>query len=690
MRQFTAIVTTSLLVFASLTQAVYDGSWMGAGSLLYAGPTLAQPTTITSSSGSLSFTLTVDSYAFNGYISFNTRAYYYNGVGSVPGPTWHVKPGDTVTVTLVNNLGSNTDAGIMNTLRSPNTTNLHTHGMQIDPSVDNVFITVAPGGTHTYTYVIPSDHPTGCFWYHSHYHGSSALQVMGGLIGAIYVDAADTSSAALNTLATYRRILMVLQHLSMSSINPSTDPFKVKTYVDLTTSAGSTLPVGATYVNSSVQDIYMVNGQFQPTFSATTGEQFIVDLVNAVGDHYIEFDIRESIGASSVTTHCDMSQIAIDSIYLSSMRSVSYVVLPPAGRTSVIITCRVGGTYYLQSYPDLVLRPDVTANETRFYQNLATLTVTGTTTTSTLTTISFSTIPRPSHMSDLQSTTAASKWTLGIDQTGAGNYAWLGIGSNCTLGSFGRATEETTIDQTYCQYVAFPGEQGTSGQYRHTSKLGTVEELDIWGRGGSAHPIHMHVTHLQIVSFYDASTQSYNAANNPYVKYYGQLGDWRDTVPALPGKTTVRYTMTRYTGEIVVHCHFLAHEDTGMMSTIYVSPNTQACTYPSTCSSSGAYSRMKASTVRDEFRRHRDAAPEYVDKFILEWKQYRDNLARDLPSIHAGIAATNAQPVKNLDKGLLDNMSDQQIGQLYTLRETVSGRTVIDDALIGAADSKKA
>ena len=38
------------------------------------------------------------------FISYNTRAYYYNGQASIPGPTLRVKPGDTLTINLINNL----------------------------------------------------------------------------------------------------------------------------------------------------------------------------------------------------------------------------------------------------------------------------------------------------------------------------------------------------------------------------------------------------------------------------------------------------------------------------------------------------------------------------------------------------------------------------------------------------------
>ncbi len=51
----------------------------------------------------------------------------------------------------------------------------------------------------------------------------------------------------------------------------------------------------------------------------------------------------------------------------------------------------------------------------------------------------------------------------------------------------------------------------------------------------------------------------------------------------------VRYRSV-FTGEIPAHCHFLYHEDHGMMDTIFVLPadtpllgSSNYCTWPSTC-----------------------------------------------------------------------------------------------------------
>lgn len=125
----------------------------------------------------------------NGRVAFNTRAYCYEGRCSYPGPTISLKPGDNFTMTLVNALGPEASHDhVHNSIHSPNTTNVHTHGLHITPDVDNVFLQAKPGESIVYAYQIPTNHAPGLHWYHAHHHGSSALQIMGGLVGALIIE----------------------------------------------------------------------------------------------------------------------------------------------------------------------------------------------------------------------------------------------------------------------------------------------------------------------------------------------------------------------------------------------------------------------------------------------------------------------------------------------------------------------
>jgi len=454
----------------------------------------------------------------------------------------------------------------------PNSTNIHTHGLHIDPVIDTVFKEVGPSERYTYKYQIPSDHAPGIHWYHSHKHGASSMQIMGGLFGAIIVDP-SSASAVPAALTNLTRVTLLFSHFSTSTVNTLDDPFKVRTYLQLASMTGDAMNVNPTYVSSSVTDIYFTNGQYQPQYTMQPGQSVIFDIVHATGDHNIDVEIRTAINGGS--SACTMVVLALDGVYLRTARTVTFVVMIPAQRASIMVTCPTAGTYYMQTNPNMQTRPDAGDYEIRFAQNLLTLQVSGSTVSSAATP-DLSTIVRPTYLNDLTSVTTTNTWELSIEQTKAPrDMAWLGMGSNCSFAGTGRGSDPNLPDydpttNTNCKYEVFPGVvlNSTTTGFRHKGTVDTVEELTINGRGLTPHSIHVHVHHMQVIS--DSS--------NKYQPTFGQYGDFRDTVPALVGRVKVRYTMNRFAGESVVHCHFLFHEDMGMMGSIYAGSNT--CAYP--------------------------------------------------------------------------------------------------------------
>jgi L-ascorbate oxidase len=122
----------------------------------------------------------------------------YTGDGVNPdapfvAPVIEVRPGQTVSMTLHNKLPADPSCtahdGDVNKPHCFNGTNLHSHGLWVSPSgnSDNVLLSINPGVDFEYIYNLPSDHPAGTFWYHSHRHGSTALQVSSGMAGALIV-----------------------------------------------------------------------------------------------------------------------------------------------------------------------------------------------------------------------------------------------------------------------------------------------------------------------------------------------------------------------------------------------------------------------------------------------------------------------------------------------------------------------
>lgn len=111
------------------------------------------------------------------------------------GPTITLKPGERFLLNVENDLPTN-DASCPATLTDHNdpncfnSGNIHTHGLHVSPTgnSDNVLLSIPPGTSFPYQYDLLDDHPSGTFWYHSHRHGSTALSVSSGMVGALIVE----------------------------------------------------------------------------------------------------------------------------------------------------------------------------------------------------------------------------------------------------------------------------------------------------------------------------------------------------------------------------------------------------------------------------------------------------------------------------------------------------------------------
>jgi FtsP/CotA-like multicopper oxidase with cupredoxin domain len=145
-------------------------------------------------------------------------------------PVVEVMPGDTVAAQLINRLEPRKHNGTVHGDDDLNPTNLHYfHGGIVSPhnawpgdvelgTGDNVYVhliadpkAVGPSNTFEFSVPIPGDHkldarvlegtgyishPLGLNWYHSHMHGISSDQVMGGMSGLLSVGEATANVKA--------------------------------------------------------------------------------------------------------------------------------------------------------------------------------------------------------------------------------------------------------------------------------------------------------------------------------------------------------------------------------------------------------------------------------------------------------------------------------------------------------------
>lgn len=298
---------------------------------------------------------------------------------------------------------------------------------------------------------------------------------MGGLVGALSISPSAAGGTLPVSYAAMPPHTVVLTHMSLCSCNPTTDPFRIISYQSLRAGNWDTSLMSATLGPEQVTDVLLVNGLWQPRMAMAPGSWHRFDIVNAVGDLYIELEVRTAVSLCTTSSNCpagntaacSIKLLALDGIFLfDGVRDVSYVAFAPASRASIAVMCPTAGTYYLQSNP----ANRASAYEGQLLQNLITLEVAGTAVTQAAPTAKemLDAIVRPVHLQDLRSANATNAWQIGVEQTGQGAQAagaWLGVGKNCALESGGRAGGTPSDPNTYgeCPYWAFGCESAAPG-----------------------------------------------------------------------------------------------------------------------------------------------------------------------------------------------------------------------------------
>ncbi|CDZ90136.1 putative multicopper oxidase family protein [Rhodococcus ruber] len=217
----------------------------------------------------------------------------YNG--TVPGPTWRVRPGDRLEVRVVNTL----DAA----------TNLHFHGLRVSPqgTGDNPFVSIEPGRSFDYRLDVPPDHPPGVFWYHPHRHGSVADQLFGGLYGTILVDGDDAIPVA-------RERVLVISDVSLA---PDGSLARVYPQQVMTGREG---------------ELLLVNGRPEPRLTARPGDRERWRLVNACTSRYLRL---------TVDGH-RLHLLGVDGGHEPGTPEVGEVPLAPGNRADLVVDIEAG------------------------------------------------------------------------------------------------------------------------------------------------------------------------------------------------------------------------------------------------------------------------------------------------------------------------------------------------------------
>jgi FtsP/CotA-like multicopper oxidase with cupredoxin domain len=567
--------------------------------------TLPQPAELRSANGELNVTLEINvSRLTDGPFAWNRRSYN----GQPTGPTLRVKPGDTLRVLLVNRLTAKEPTRIgkwqeglgqrprngdwlhdYDVYGHPNYTNLHVHGMAVSPEGchDNILRQCAPETNMTYEYEIPADHPGGTFWYHPHMHGSGALQVASGMVGAIIVE--DVNPSSLPGLSEMEEQVFVIHEVAHSNMPfglqniicyfcidnfawPSGDQLKMqkkldaKKYPDFAHCGAKFLPNTTRDLAQRTQPLdceyLVINGAYQPEVSVTQGVYQRWRWVQSSTNSAVRFMIDAA---------CETLVIARDGRYLSKPLNVTGrpIMVTAGSRADFAVRCNKAGVFSVTSLSGGIHKAHGPSSitgmigTTEFYepvsypgQVLATIRaepgqVAPTPAAWTLPSNAF----RGKALLDQP---VARKFQVVYNMTAYGVEGKIPkpIGQFLNGGQYSINGKSFTNKTEHCM---------VKGEVEEWTIINAANINDRW-----MHSFHIHQNWFQIVK-QDLGEEGQLVLEDM------QPGDWRDTVQVpINGSVTLRLQID-FTGVLPFHCHVAAHQDIGMMQLIQVVEHESEC-----------------------------------------------------------------------------------------------------------------
>jgi len=491
-------------------------------------------------------------------------------------------------------------------------TNLHLHGLDVEvhmfdpvnthnPEADHV--RVRPGQCYCYKFQLPAHHPVGMYWYHPHVHGSSAIQLWGGMMGLLYVvpppppetvtaatpatlPSAPTTPTTPTTAATSSSSSSATPQRQQSSIvHPELAmKYNIKNAVEFVlwdpafqkvspSTSASTSTTGQQKSHDIEVDEFLlgqttlskihpflVNGEITPNLATLqVGEVLHLRALCATIENENTFIIyrKEDHDPSQADWEWNVDDaepfwvVGSDGVFYESAEEKKVIVMAGGQREELLLKFDQPGTYLISQqgiqgmqFFDMYGHPHD--------QLLATVEVVeGNDDQSVL----------PTNVEDMKDIRLTPGY--GPDETIEAHQI---AKTETIVFSMGANRNQAPFPQYYINGKAFGPDR-----LDFRAEPGQAVEYILINANHNVHPFHIHVNRFQVKEMgSELSTEKY-----PVLAEVMNFTEnvWRDTVVVPPnGRTRIWVQYKNYTGKTVLHCHFLAHEDTGMMATLFIGP----------------------------------------------------------------------------------------------------------------------
>jgi len=538
------------------------------------GATVAEPADLRSVHGELnvhfSFRSEVDA-------SGATR-YCYVAQNGEESPTLRVHPGDTLVISLKNEMaaeekksnasakgtgatmpsmthheaaGSCAGGGVM----AAYATNLHFHGLAIPPKChqDEVLTTsvLASDAPYEYRVQIPANQPPGLYWYHPHLHGFSKVQVLGGASGALIIEGIERANPALADLP--ERVIVIRDQ---DLLNPNAAPARIgeaapAIVLDPDGDARNTgSGTGKPAKDLSVNFVPVPYPNYEhAVIQGKAGEKQLWRILNASAITYLNLQMLWN-GLPQ-----DFGVVALDGVPINANgqgRGIVYenhAGVPPGGRAEFVVTLPAEGVK-----AELLTRSVNTGagGENDPVRPLAS-------------------IVGSKNAPALQSKLAAAPEPLPKS-----NLPWLGSvqpAHERRLYFTEKLQDPNDPNSPTTFYITVEGQQPVAFDPNSTTpnivvRQGDVEDWYIENRTQELHAFHIHQIHFMLTEWFGVTV------NEPFLRDVINVPFWDGKTKKYPSvKLRMDFRDPAIVGVFPYHCHLLEHEDGGMMGLVRVEPS---------------------------------------------------------------------------------------------------------------------